>query len=222
MLYGYARVSTAFESTKGRNQTFDRQEMILKENGVEQENLFCDRITGGSKTSDRQEYDKLMRILLPGDIIYVSEMSRFSRSLQDLIASVNYLMEKQVGIKFIKEGIEIGSSGLSPMNKFIFQLFGAFNEFEKSLIAERVHQGMQASIAKGNKMGRKNKLDALKQEEMIHDFVEFGMTYDELVIKYGVSRPTVASICKSHSAERRNRALALKRAEQKALAENVL
>ena len=31
MLYGYARVSTAFESTKGRNQTFDRQEMILKE-----------------------------------------------------------------------------------------------------------------------------------------------------------------------------------------------
>jgi len=221
MLYGYMRVSTAFESTKNRNQTFDRQEMILKENGVLQENLFCDRITGGSNTKDREEYDKLMRILLPGDMIYVSEMSRFSRSLQDLIASVNYLMEKQVGIKFIKEGIEIGSSGLSPMNKFIFQLFGAFNEFEKSLIAERVKQGMQASKAKGNKLGRKNKLDNLTQQKMIDDFVN-GMIYDDLVVKYKVSRPTVASICKPHSAKRRNRTLALKRAEQKALQQNLL
>ena len=221
MLYGYARVSTAFESTKNRNQTFDRQEMILKENGVLQENLFCDRITGGSNTKDREEYDKLMRILLPGDMIYVSEMSRFSRSLQDLIASVNYLMEKQVGIKFIKEGIEIGSSGLSPMNKFIFQLFGAFNEFEKSLIAERVKQGMQASKAKGNKLGRKNKLDKLTQQKMVDDFIS-GMIYDELVVKYKVSRPTVASICKPHSAKRRNRTLALKRAELKAIQENIL
>lgn len=221
MLYGYMRVSTAFESTKNRNQTFDRQEMILKENGVLQENLFCDRITGGSNTKDREEYDKLMRILLPGDMIYVSEMSRFSRSLQDLIASVNYLMEKQVGIKFIKEGIEIGSSGLSPMNKFIFQLFGAFNEFEKSLIAERVKQGMQASKAKGNKLGRKNKLDNLTQQNMINDFIS-GMIYDDLVVKYKVSRPTVASICKPHSAKRRNRTLALKRAELKAIQENLL
>ena len=217
MLYGYMRVSTAFESTKDRNQKFDRQEMILKEHGVLQENLFCDRITGGSSTKDREEYSKLMKILLPGDMIYVSEMSRFSRSLQDLIGSVNYLMEKQVGIKFIKEGIEIGNGGLSPINKFIFQLFGAFNEFEKTLTAERVSQGMQASIAKGNKMGRPQKLDSLTQEEMIKDFVEESMSYDLLMKKYHVSRATVASICKPHSAERRSRALALKRAEKKAL-----
>ena len=222
MIYGYMRVSTAFESTKDRNQKFDRQEMILKENGVEQENLFCDRITGGSRTKDREQYSKLMQIVLPGDMIYVSEMSRFSRSTVDLITSCNYLMEKQVGIKFIKEGIEIGSSGLSPINKFIFQLFGAFNEFERTLTAERVSQGMQASKAKGNKMGRKQKLDILVQEEMIKDFVENGMTYDSLTEKYHVSRPTVASICKPHSAERRSRALALKRAEKKALEKNLL
>lgn len=222
MLYGYARVSTAFESTKDRNQNFDRQEMILKENGVKQDNLFCDRVTGGSSTKDREEYNKLMQIVLPGDMIYVSEMSRFSRSLQDLISSVNYLMEKQVGIKFIKEGIEVGTSGLSPMNKFIFQLFGAFNEFEKSLIAERVSQGMQASIAKGNKMGRPLKLDKPTQEAMIKDFVEEGMIYDDIVKKYKVSRPTAVSICKPHSMERKDRKIALKKAEKMALENNLL
>ena len=74
MIYGYARVSTAFESTKDRNQNFDRQEMILKEYGVKQEDIFCDRITGGSSTKDREEYNKLMKILLPGDMIYVSDL----------------------------------------------------------------------------------------------------------------------------------------------------
>ena len=222
MLYGYARVSTAFESTKDRNQKFDRQEMILKEYGVKQENLFCDRVTGGSSTKDREEYNKLMQIVLPGDMIYVSEMSRFSRSLQDLIASTNYLMEKQVGIKFIKEGIEIGSSGLSPMNKFVFQLFGAFAEFEKSLIAERVSQGMQASKSKGTILGRPQKLDKPTQEAMIKDFVEEGMIYDDIVKKYKVSRPTAVSICKPHSMERKDRKNALKRAEKEALKKNLL
>ena len=64
---------------------------------------------------------------MPGDTIYVTEMSRFSRSLQDLISSCETLMKKQIGVVFLKERIEIGTDGLSPMNKFIFQLFGAFN-----------------------------------------------------------------------------------------------
>ena len=71
MLYGYARVSTAFESTKDRNQTFDRQEEILKQYGIKQENLFCDRISGGSNTKDREEYQNLMKIVLPGDMVYI-------------------------------------------------------------------------------------------------------------------------------------------------------
>ena len=214
MLYGYARVSTAFEKAKDRNQTFERQEMILKQAGVQLKNIFQDRIGGGTNTDDRAEYRKLMEVIMPGDMIYVSEMSRFSRSLQDLIASVNYLMEKQVGIKFIKEGLEIGSNGLSPMNKFIFQLFGAFNEFEKSLIAERVSQGMQASKRKGTILGRPKKYDAEMEASIIHDYVEEGFTYDELKEKYNLSRVTLINICKSHSKEKNKRYLALKRAEK--------
>ena len=222
MLYGYARVSTAFESTKDRNQKFDRQEMILKEYGVKQENLFCDRVTGGSSTKDREEYNKLMSILVPGDIIYVTEMSRFSRSTMDLLASVNYLMEHQVGIRFIKEGLEFGTGRSSAIDKLMFTIFGAFNEFEKSLIAERVRQGMQASKSKGTILGRPQKLDKPTQEAMIKDFVEEGMIYDDIVKKYKVSRPTAVSICKPHSMERKDRKIALKRAEKEALKNNLL
>lgn len=214
MIYGYARVSTAFEQAKDRNQTFERQEMILQQNGVALENIFQDRISGGSNTDDRIQYNQMMKILLPGDMIYVTEMSRFSRSLQDLISSVNYLMERQIGIKFIKEGLEIGSNGLSPMNKFIFQLFGAFNEFERSLIAERVSQGMQASKRKGTILGRPKKYDDEMEKAIIKDYVEEGFTYDELKEKYNLSRVTLINICKSHSKEKNKRIIALKRASK--------
>lgn len=195
MLYGYARVSTAFEKTKDRNQTFDRQIEILKQHGILEENIYSDRITGGSETSERIGYADLMNKVMPGDTIYVTEMSRFSRSLQDLISSCETLMKKQIGVVFLKERIEIGTDGLSPMNKFIFQLFGAFNEFEKSLIASRVKEGMAAAKANGTKLGRPSKL----KDDMI-DLIKFdylsGSTYDELQEKYGVTRPCLAKICK--------------------------
>lgn len=203
MLYGYARVSTAFEQTKDRNQTFERQEKILTDYGVAKERIFEDRITGGSSASDRTAYKNLMNVCVPGDMIYVSEMSRISRSLQDLMIQIENLMKRQIGIRFIKEGIEIGAEGLSPMNKMLFQIIGAFNEFEKSLIAERVSQGMQASKARGVKLGRPT-IDEEIEKQIIFDY-KSGLRYDDLEEKYNISRPTIARICKPYTKDKRKK-----------------
>lgn len=200
MKYGYMRVSTTFENTKERNQTFDRQLMILKENGVEEKNIFQERISGGISTSKRVEYDKLMKTVRKGDTIVVTEMSRFSRSLQDLIESVNKLTDEGIGIVFIKENITIDSNGLNPMNKLIFQLFGAFAEFEKSLIAERVKMGMKASKEKGTVLGRpKRNID---MEGFISDYTFGNYTYEELAEKYNISRASVGLLIKKIKSER--------------------
>lgn len=200
MKYGYMRVSTTFENTKERNQTFDRQLMILKENGVEEENIFQERISGGISTSKRVEYDRLMKTVRKGDTIVVTEMSRFSRSLQDLIESVNKLTDEGIGIVFIKENITIDSNGLNPMNKLIFQLFGAFAEFEKSLIAERVKMGMKASKEKGTVLGRpKRNID---MEGFINDYTFGNYTYEELAEKYNISRASVGLLIKKIKSER--------------------
>lgn len=204
MLYGYARVSTDYEKAKDRNQTFERQIKILTDYGVKEENIFKDRITGGSDASDRIGYNDLMKVLVSGDTIIVTEMSRFSRSLQDLISTCEDLMKKQIGIYFLKERIEIGTDGLSPMNKFIFQLFGAFNEFEKSLIQSRVKEGMAAAKAKGVKLGRPSRMKDDMIEAIKFDYMT-GSTYDELQKKYNVTRPSLAKILKPLTKERRER-----------------
>ena len=204
MIYGYARISTVFEQSKDRNQSFDRQLMILKERGINEQNIFQDRISGGVSTKNRPEFDKMMSILKKGDMIIVSEMSRFSRSLQDLIESVNNLTDKGIGVTFIKENIIIDDNGLNPMNKFIFQLFGAFAEFEKSLIAERVKAGMQASKMKGTKLGAKEKI---QDEETIKQFTQdynYGMPYAQMQEKYNLSKPSVISTAKRLGLQPRN------------------
>ena len=201
MLYGYMRVSTLFEEAKDKNQTFDRQIKILTDYGIKEENIFKDRITGGSEAYSRPGFDEMMGTLVAGDTIIVSEMSRFSRSLQDMIETCNDLMKRQIGVKFIKEKIEIGTDGLSPINKFIFQLFGAFNEFEKSLIQSRIKEGLAAKKAQGVKLGRPTKFDPSEQEKIIFDF-KSGATYIELMERYHISKATLAKIVKPYSKER--------------------
>ena len=113
-------------------------------------------------------------------------------------------MKKQIGIYFIKERIEIGTDGLSPMNKFIFQLFGAFNEFEKSLIQSRVKEGMAAAKANGAKLGRPSRLKDEMIEEIKFDYLS-GSTYDDLQEKYNVTRPSLAKILKPLKKEKKSK-----------------
>lgn len=202
MIYGYARVSTNFEETKDRNQTFDRQKMILLEHGVKEENIFYERITGGSNTADRPEFDKLMSILLPGDSVIVTEMSRLSRSLHDLMDTVEKFMKRQIGLTFLKEGFVIGTDGMNPINKLLFQIIGAVNEFEKSLIGERVKQGMRASKEKGTQLGRPKKIDTDTKKEIVSKWLG-GMKYKELSVQYNLSVPTLVNICHPYKQNRK-------------------
>lgn len=86
------------------------------------------------------------------------------------------------------------------MNKLIFQLFGAFAEFEKSLIAERVKMGMKASKEKGTVLGRpKRQID---MEGFINDYTFGNYTYEELAEKYNISRASVGILIKKIKSER--------------------
>ena len=198
MIYGYARVSTAFEQGKDRNQTFDRQIKILTEYGVKEKDIFCDRISGGKSTTNREEYNKLMETVMSGDTIVVSEMSRFSRSLIDLVMSIDDLIKKQIGIIFIKENIKVGTTKMTPMDKLTIQLMGAFAEFERSLIGNRVHEGMQASKAKGTVLGRPKKRNEELDNQIIDKYFNCGWNYQKLADYYGLSVGTISHICKKH------------------------
>lgn len=203
--YGYIRVSTQISDTRANNQTFDRQLKILHDNGVSDENIFKERISGGVSTTERPEWEKLLQVVQSGDMIIVSEMSRLARSLTDLINTVNHLISMNVGIRFIKENINVSSNGLDSMNKLIFNLFGAFAEFEKDLISERTKQGLQAKKEQGVKLGRKQTYSDEQVKEILKEYEENLITIEDIAKKYSVSVDRVYVWARKYGVSRRNK-----------------
>lgn len=205
MIYGYIRVSTQISDTRANNQTFDRQLKILHDNGVSDENIFKERISGGVSTAERPEWEKLLQVVKSGDMIIVSEMSRLARSLTDLINTVNHLISMNVGIRFIKENINVSSNGLDSMNKLIFNLFGAFAEFEKDLISERTKQGLQAKKEQGVKLGRKQTYSDEQIKEILKEYEANLITIEDIAKKYNVSVDRVYVWARKYGVSRRNK-----------------
>lgn len=97
----------------------------------------------GKAGSKRPMLDKLLEDarLKKFDVVLVWKMDRFGRSLQHLIENVRKL--ETHGIRFIALTQNIDTDTKSPMGKFLMHIFGAFAEFERDLIVERVGAGLK-------------------------------------------------------------------------------
>lgn len=187
MKYGYLRVSTD-------KQSYERQLYVLQEYRLDK--IYEEKISGTKKACGREQFELLLQEVTKGDIIYFESMSRMARSMQDLINTTNYLVkDKKCKVIFIKENLTIGGeNGLDAMGGLIFNVMGAFAQFERDLISDRTKQALQAKKAQGIKLGKpctiseetKAEIRALKQSK--------SMTYQQIADKYGVHKNTVARI----------------------------
>jgi putative DNA-invertase from lambdoid prophage Rac len=102
---------------------------------------YIDKLSGKAGVR-RPELEKLLADarLRKFDIVLVWKLDRFSRSLQDLIVQVETL--DRAGVRFIVPSMNIDTDQKSPMGRFIIHMFGAFAEFERALIVERVNAGV--------------------------------------------------------------------------------
>lgn len=153
MKYGYARVSTQDK------QEFTRQEFALREYALDR--IFEEKISGTKKACGREEFNKMLELLQESDEVYFESMSRMARSMQDLIDTTNLLVkQKKVKVIFIKENLAIGDGkGLDAMGALIFNIMGAFAQFERDLTADRVRQALAAKKADGVVLGRPRTID---------------------------------------------------------------
>lgn len=148
MLIGYARVSTADQST-------DLQKDALMAAGVDERNIYIDKASG--KRDDRSGLEACLKALREGDSLVVWRLDRLGRSLKHLVATVQDLVERGIGFRVLTgQGANIDTATAS--GKLVFGIFAALAEFERELIVERTKAGLAAAKARGRKGGRKPKL----------------------------------------------------------------
>ena len=197
MKYGYIRVST-------KEQDYIRQELPLKQQGIFASNIFEEKISGTKQATERIEFNKMLSLLQPGDECYFESMSRLARSVQDLISTTNLLVKsKKVKVVFLKENLTIGNSE-DALSALIFNIMGAFAQFERDLISDRTKQGLKARrelLGDAFKIGRPS---AVNNEKEIADFYYMeNATVRQTANKYNISISTVSRIINKYKGERK-------------------
>ncbi len=146
----YARVSTRNGQTT-ENQLLELR-AVAERNGWEVVEVFTDDGVSGAKGREqRPGLDELLKGVARKefDVVAAWSVDRLGRSLQDLIATLNELKAKGVDLYLHKQGLDTST----PAGKAMFQMLGVFAEFEREIIAERIHAGLARAREQGTKSG---------------------------------------------------------------------
>ncbi len=188
----YARVSTS-------DQSCERQVAELtafaERGGYDVVGVFKETASGAS--ANRITRNRVLDLAQARhiDAILVSELSRWGRSTQDLLDTLNRLAGWKVSV--------VAMSGMTfevetPHGRMMATMLAGIAQFERDLLSERVKSGLAAARARGKKLGRqpgqRPKSDKLAPKVL--QAIEDGRSYRWIARDLGISKNTVTDIVK--------------------------
>ncbi len=149
-LYGYVRVSS-------KDQNEDRQLLAMKDLDIPQKNIYIDKVSG--KDFNRPGYRRLLKVLQPGDLVYVKSIDRLGRDYNEILNEWRKLVN-DIGIDIVvldmplldtRNGRDLLGTFLSDI---VLQVLSFVAENERENIKGRQAEGIQAARLRGVKFGR--------------------------------------------------------------------
>jgi DNA invertase Pin-like site-specific DNA recombinase len=144
---------------------------------------------------DRPGWDQFLEYARPGDTLVVSELSRMTRSLMDLLTTAKVLEQRQINLVSLRENIDTTTA----TGRCFLSMMGAIHQMERELRAERAAAGRSSAKARG-KTGGRPKTDPEKLENARILYENSDKTAAEVCEIAGVGRRKFFS----HIAEKRN------------------
>jgi DNA invertase Pin-like site-specific DNA recombinase len=179
----YARVST--DRQKVDMQIRELRDFV-KRSGWKIFNEYTDQGYTGANTK-RPAFAEMMYVARKRkfDVLLVWKLDRLSRSLKDLINTLDEL--GSLGIHFISYDNNLDTT--TPTGKLVFQIIGAVAEFEKDIIRERVRAGLENARQKGKRLGRPEiNNDILKKAMVLR---RQGLSFRQIEKQLGVGEGTI-------------------------------
>lgn len=146
----YVRVSTDGQTVE--NQIRELRQ-IVERRGWQIVETYSDAGISGAKGRDKRPgLDQMLKDASRRkfDVAMAWAIDRLGRSLVDLLATVQHL--EACGVDLFLEQQAIDTT--TPAGKLMFQVCGAFAEFERSMIRQRVRAGLKRAVAQGKQLGR--------------------------------------------------------------------
>ena len=185
-VYGYARCSTSEDQ-----QDITIQIDKLKAAGAEE--IFFEYEHGQAPV--KQNLQTLFDLVQPGDTILTVEVSRLSRSTQQLCQIIDTVKEKQICLRILGSiTVDCRNGEMDAMTKAFLQISAVFCELEVSMLRARVKSSLQHAKAQDRKLGRpQTTKDDIPAVFLRHypSLLNGKMNVSELARVCGLSRPTV-------------------------------
>lgn len=185
-IYGYVRVSST-------DQNEDRQLIALREQGVDEKNIFIDKQSG--KDFDRPNYKKLVNKLKTGDLLYIISIDRLGRNYEEIQKQWRVLT-KEIGIDICVLDMPMldTRNGKDLMGTFIadlvLQILSFVAQSERENIKKRQTEGIAAAKAKGVKFGRPEKEVPDDFGKIVRAWEQKKLPLEEVLKKFGMSEAT--------------------------------
>ena len=148
MVVAYLRVSTGKQHLK--NQCEEIKKYAIKKN-LSVDKWYTEVASGKKKGSDRK-LGTLLRRLTKGDILIVTELSRLSRTLLEIMSILNQCIRKEVVVYSVKDGYAFDNNINSKVLGFAF---GLVAEIEHNLISARTREALALRKSEGVVLGRR-------------------------------------------------------------------
>lgn len=184
--WGYARCSTNEDK-----QDITRQIKELEAAGAEE--VVFEYEHGDAKV--KKNLHMLLETATEGDSIVTLEVSRLSRSTQQLCEIINTIQEKKLRLIIVGSiTIDCRSGEIDPMSSAFLKMAGVFSELELQMIRARVKSGVHNVQLKGVKVGRrpttKDDIPAIFYKHY-PSLLSKQLNVSEMARICGLSRPTV-------------------------------
>ncbi|MEG0796368.1 MAG: recombinase family protein [Odoribacter sp.] len=154
--------------------------------------MWCTETVSGTKKENERELGPLLKKLQKGDTLIITEVSRLSRKMMNIMNIIHQSIERGITIHSIKEGYKFDASINSQVLAFAF---GLCAEIERTLISQRTREALARRKAQGMKLGRpKGSLRVGKlynHEEEIKELRAKDVSFKEIGKLYKVSPETV-------------------------------
>ncbi len=134
------------------------------------------------------------------DAVLVTELTRWGRSTQDLMATLGELASWDVSL-IAQAGLTFDLS--TPQGRLVASLMASLAEFEHDLLRERVRSGIAAAKARGQTFGRAKgyRPSDHRTPEVLRLADEEGLSQRAIAARLGISKTTVNEILKRRAAE---------------------
>lgn len=190
----FSRVSSQNDRQNTERQVADLMG-YAKVNNIDVVQVFEEKISGAKKNAERAVLQNCIDFVKSEkiDIILVSEMSRASRSVWELLELIKMFKDMRINVFFQKENLKIFEDGKeNPLLPIYVSALGLAAELERENIQFRLNSGRKLAIDKGVKMGRKE--GSIKTKEQKAE------EYKEVIklLKKGLSVANIHAICKAN------------------------